>query len=182
MTVVDLRGEQVKPFLRRLLANSIDKLKVTGKALYSCMLNPRGGVIDDLIVYYLGDDFFRMVVNASTREKDLAWLREQAAPFGVSVEQRPDLAILAVQAAGARHRHQPGPRSRPRRADRWVFAALQVQSDDGVELFVARTGYTGEDASKPAAAGCRGRVGTACWRQAKRQASARATRCAWKPA
>ncbi|MBL2545220.1 glycine cleavage system protein T, partial [Klebsiella pneumoniae] len=91
MTVVDLRGEQVKPFLRRLLANSIDKLKVTGKALYSCMLNPRGGVIDDLIVYYLGDDFFRMVVNASTREKDLAWLREQAAPFGVSVEQRPDL-------------------------------------------------------------------------------------------
>ncbi|OMP38116.1 glycine cleavage system protein T, partial [Stenotrophomonas sp. KAs 5-3] len=97
MTVVDLRGDQVKPFLRRLLANSVDKLKVPGKALYSCMLNPRGGVIDDLIVYYLGDDFFRMVVNASTREKDLAWLREQAAPFGVSVEQRPDLAILAVQ-------------------------------------------------------------------------------------
>ena len=102
MTVVDLRGDQVKPFLRRLLANSVDKLKVTGKALYSCMLNPRGGVIDDLIVYYLGDDFFRMVVNASTREKDLAWLREQAAPFGVSVEQRPDLAILAVQGPQAR--------------------------------------------------------------------------------
>ncbi|KXU97478.1 glycine cleavage system protein T [Stenotrophomonas sp. DDT-1] len=147
MTVVDLRGEQVKPFLRRLLANSIDKLKVTGKALYSCMLNPRGGVIDDLIVYYLGDDFFRMVVNASTREKDLAWLREQAAPFGVAVEQRPDLAILAVQ----------GPQARDiviglaREADRAAltklgrFAALQVQSDDGVELFVARTGYTGED-------------------------------------
>ena len=147
MTVVDLRGDQVKPFLRRLLANSIDKLKVTGKALYSCMLNPRGGVIDDLIVYYLGDDFFRMVVNASTREKDLAWLREQAAPFGVSVEQRPDLAILAVQ----------GPQARDiviglaREADRAAltklgrFAALQAQSDDGVELFVARTGYTGED-------------------------------------
>jgi aminomethyltransferase len=76
---------------------------------------PRGGVIDDLIVYYLGDDFFRMVVNASTREKDLAWLREQAAPFGVSVEQRPDLAILAVQARRRAHRDRPGPRSRPRR-------------------------------------------------------------------
>src|SRR5690606_26224623 len=63
MTVVDLRGEQVKPFLRRLLANSVDKLKAPGKALYSCMLNERGGVIDDLIVYYLADDFFRMVVN-----------------------------------------------------------------------------------------------------------------------
>ncbi|MDR2958526.1 MAG: glycine cleavage system aminomethyltransferase GcvT [Stenotrophomonas sp.] len=147
MTVVDLRGDQVKPFLRRLLANSIDKLKVPGKALYSCMLNPRGGVIDDLIVYYLGDDFFRMVVNASTREKDLAWLREQAAPFGVSVEQRPDLAILAVQGPQARQSVIGLARDADRDALAKLgrFAALQAQSDDGVELFVARTGYTGED-------------------------------------
>lgn len=147
MTVVDLRGDQVKPFLRRLLANSVDKLKVPGKALYSCMLNPRGGVIDDLIVYYLGDDFFRMVVNASTREKDLAWLREQAAPFGVSVEQRPDLAILAVQGPQARAIVIGLARESEREALTKLgrFAALQVQSDDGVELFVARTGYTGED-------------------------------------
>lgn len=147
MTVVDLRGEQVKPFLRRLLANSVDKLKATGKALYSCMLNPQGGVIDDLIVYYLGDDFFRMVVNASTREKDLAWLREQAAPFNVSVEQRPDLAILAVQGPQARDivigLAREGDREALTKLGR--FAALQTQSDDGVELFVARTGYTGED-------------------------------------
>lgn len=147
MTVVDLRGEQVKPFLRRLLANSVDKLKAPGKALYSCMLNERGGVIDDLIVYYLADDFFRMVVNASTREKDLAWLERQAQPFGVSVEQRADLAILAVQ----------GPQARDaviglvREADREAlgklgrFAATTVRSADGVELFLARTGYTGED-------------------------------------
>ncbi|KAG0925413.1 hypothetical protein G6F32_013565 [Rhizopus arrhizus] len=147
MTVVDLRGDQVKPFLRRLLANSVDKLKVPGKALYSCMLNPRGGVIDDLIVYYLGDDFFRMVVNASTREKDLAWLREQAAPFGVSVEQRPDLAILAVQGPQARDIvvGLVGGADRDALAKLGRFAALQVKADDGVELFVARTGYTGED-------------------------------------
>src|SRR5690606_32168392 len=75
MTVVDLHGDQVRPFLRRLLANSADKLKVRGKALYSCMLNEQGGVIDDLIAYYLADDWFRLVVNASTREKDLAWVR-----------------------------------------------------------------------------------------------------------
>jgi len=147
MTVVDLRGEQVKPFLRRVLANSVDKLKAPGKALYSCMLNEQGGVIDDLIVYYVADDFFRMVVNASTREKDLAWLRSQAGAFNVSVEQRPDLAILAVQGPMARDivigLAAEQDRDALRRLGR--FAAQSLQADDGVELFVARTGYTGED-------------------------------------
>ncbi len=147
MTVVDLRGDQVKPFLRRLLANSVDKLKGPGKALYSCMLNARGGVIDDLIVYYVADDFFRMVVNASTREKDLAWLTEQAIPFAVSVQQRPDLAILAVQ--GPQARDAVGglvdTDDKDALAKLGRFAATQVSASDGVPLFVARTGYTGED-------------------------------------
>lgn len=147
MTVVDLKGARTREFLRQLLANSIDKLKVAGKALYSCMLNAEGGVIDDLIVYFLADDFFRMVVNASTREKDLAWIRQHAAAFGVEVVEREDLAIVAVQ----------GPQARAlvaglvAEADRATldklgrFAALDVASVDGVPLFVARTGYTGED-------------------------------------
>ncbi len=147
MTVVDLKGARTREFLRQLLANSIDKLKVTGKALYSCMLNAEGGVIDDLIVYFLGDDFFRMVVNASTREKDLAWIGQHAAAFGVEIVEREDLAIVAVQ----------GPQARAlvaglvAEADRAAldklgrFAALEVASIDGVPLFVARTGYTGED-------------------------------------
>ncbi|TDB28845.1 glycine cleavage system aminomethyltransferase GcvT [Stenotrophomonas sp. ATCM1_4] len=147
MTVVDLKGARTREFLRHLLANSIDKLKVSGKALYSCMLNPQGGVIDDLIVYFLGEDFFRMVVNASTREKDLAWIRQQAAAFGVEVVEREELAIVAVQ----------GPQARAlvaglvAEADRAAldklarFAALEVTSSAGVKLFVARTGYTGED-------------------------------------
>ena len=82
MTVVDLRGAQVRPFLRQLVANSVDKLLKPGKALYTCMLNAQGGVIDDLIVYYLSEDWFRLVVNAATRDKDLAWIAAQA------VEQR----------------------------------------------------------------------------------------------
>ncbi|NCT86408.1 glycine cleavage system aminomethyltransferase GcvT [Stenotrophomonas acidaminiphila] len=147
MTVVDLKGARTREFLRQLLANSIDKLKVTGKALYSCMLNAQGGVIDDLIVYFLADDFFRMVVNASTREKDLAWIRQHAAAFDVEVVEREDLAIVAVQ----------GPQARAlvaglvAESDRAAldklgrFAALDVASVDGVPLFVARTGYTGED-------------------------------------
>lgn len=147
MTVVDLRGEQVKPFLRRLLANSVDKLKATGKALYSCMLNARGGVIDDLIVYYMADDFFRMVVNASTREKDLAWIREQAAAFNVEVIEREDLAIIAVQGPTARERVVgllgEGDRAALEKLSR--FAALETTTADGTALFVARTGYTGED-------------------------------------
>src|SRR6478672_13152797 len=81
MTVVDLHGANTRAFLRRLLANSVAKLKVSGKALYSCMLNEQGGVIDDLIVYFLSEDFFRVVVNASTRDKDLAWIEKQAAAF-----------------------------------------------------------------------------------------------------
>ena len=147
MTVVDLRGANVRAFLRQLLANSVDKLKVPGKALYACMLNEKGGVIDDLIVYFLGDDFFRMVVNASTREKDLAWISQHAAAFDVTVQQREDLAIIAVQGPQARAKaisllaedQREGAEKLAR------FAALDVRSVDGVDLFLARTGYTGED-------------------------------------
>ncbi|HEX6572135.1 MAG TPA: hypothetical protein VF055_08925, partial [Steroidobacteraceae bacterium] len=92
MCVVDLRGATVRDYLRHLLANDIAKLAQTGKALYSCMLRANGGVIDDLIVYFLDDEWYRMVVNAGTREKDVGWLLEQVPPFGVSVEPRTDLA------------------------------------------------------------------------------------------
>ena len=83
MTILDLRGDQVRPFLRQLVANSVDKLKTPGKALYACMLDANGGVIDDLIIYFMAEDFFRLVVNAATRDKDLAWITAQAAPFGI---------------------------------------------------------------------------------------------------
>ncbi|MEE7547038.1 glycine cleavage system aminomethyltransferase GcvT [Xanthomonas sp. Kuri4-1] len=147
MTVVDLHGAGTRAFLRRLLANSVDKLKLPGKALYSCMLNPQGGVIDDLIVYYLAEDFFRLVVNAATRDKDLAWIGEQAAGFDVRVEERPDFAMIAVQGPNARAKAiglvVEGDRTAADRLGR--FAALQTTSVAGVPLFLARTGYTGED-------------------------------------
>jgi len=147
MTVVDLRGERTREFLRQLVANNIDKLKKPGKALYTCMLNERGGVIDDLIVYFMDESWFRMVVNASTREKDLAWITRHAAAFGVEVRERGDLGIIAVQGPAARATFIAlldgdaagvvGALGR--------FAAAQVAGPDGGELFVARTGYTGED-------------------------------------
>jgi aminomethyltransferase len=97
MTIVDLAGERAREFLRYLLANDVAKLSVSGKALYTCMLNEQGGVIDDLIVYYIDDTHYRLVVNAATREKDLAWLRKQAEQFDTRISERAELAMLAVQ-------------------------------------------------------------------------------------
>ena len=147
MTVVDLHGARTREFLRQLLANSVDKLKLTGKALYSCMLNEQGGVIDDLIVYFFDEAHFRLVVNASTREKDLAWIGQQAQAFGVEVKERPDFAMIAVQGPNARAKmlgllHEV---DRPRIEKLGKFAAAAAQGPHGMPLFVARTGYTGED-------------------------------------
>jgi len=142
MTVVDLHGARTREFLRHLLANSVDKLKASGKALYSCMLNESGGVIDDLIVYFLTEDFFRVVVNASTRDKDLAWIEKQAAAFGVKVTERADLAMIAVQGPNAREKVL-GLLSAETRAKAAKLGKFVVVEGDG--LFIARTGYTGED-------------------------------------
>ncbi|KQZ60281.1 MULTISPECIES: glycine cleavage system aminomethyltransferase GcvT [unclassified Lysobacter] len=147
MTVVDLRGARTREFLRHLVANSVDKLQKSGKALYTCMLNPQGGVIDDLIVYFLAEDFFRLVVNAATREKDLAWIGEQARAFDVQVTERPDYAMIAVQGPNARDKVLSLLREedRARIGKLGKFVAGDAQTADGTALFVARTGYTGED-------------------------------------
>ena len=142
MTMVDLHGARVRDFLRHLVANSVDKLKVSGKALYTAMLNPRGGVIDDLIIYYRDESFFRLVVNASTRDKDLAWITEQAKAFAVDVKERPEFAMIAVQGPNARAKTL-GLLSEPARAIAAKLGKFSAAEVDG--MFVARTGYTGED-------------------------------------
>lgn len=147
MTVVDLEGQDARAFLRRLLANSVDKLKKPGRALYSAMLNADGGIIDDLIVYWLGDDAYRLVVNAATRDKDLDWIRAQAAGHDVQVRERDDLAMIAVQGPDARAKVsgliQADDRAALERQPR--FSAIDATTVQGVPVFVARTGYTGED-------------------------------------
>ena len=142
MLVVDLTGERTRPFLQYLLANDVARLQTKGKALYSCMLNEQGGVIDDLIAYYLQDDAFRLVVNAGCADKDLAWIQQQAEPFAVTVTPRRDLAMIAVQGPQAREKTLPLLSSllAEKAAELPVFHAA-VQND----WCVARTGYTGED-------------------------------------
>ncbi|MBS0365093.1 MAG: glycine cleavage system aminomethyltransferase GcvT [Proteobacteria bacterium] len=145
MCVVDLAGERSGELLRHLLANDVARLQTPGKALYSCMLNESGGVIDDLIVYRdpgVPGVAYRMVVNAGTRDKDLAWIGAQARPFDVGVRERTDLAMLAVQGPQARERAVQLLRTQDE------AAALALGSFSGAqfgEWFVARTGYTGED-------------------------------------
>jgi len=145
MTVVDLLGEHVRPFLRQLVANSVDKLTVPGKALYTCMLNERGGVIDDLIIYYLSESRFRLVVNAATREKDLTWIEQHARAFNVDVRERAELSIIAIQGPKARERAmQVLPAHTALLTTLKRFSSIELDSPFGT-LFVARTGYTGED-------------------------------------
>ncbi|MBV7317366.1 glycine cleavage system aminomethyltransferase GcvT [Shewanella sp. NIFS-20-20] len=141
MTVVDIEGGDAKPFLRKLLANDIAKLTVPGKALYSGMLNQQAGVIDDLITYYLNDNFYRVVVNSATRDNDLAWINANSQGFDVTVTERPELAMIAVQ----------GPQAKARAASVFspeqVAAVAEMKPFFGVQagsLFIATTGYTGE--------------------------------------
>ena len=142
MTIVDLKGERARDFLQYLVANDVAKLREYGKALYTCMLNADGGVIDDLIVYYLSDTAYRMVVNAATREKDLAWIRQQAGPFDVEVIERSELAMIAVQGPAARELAAPCIAAEFREA---ALALKPFYGMEAGEWFVARTGYTGED-------------------------------------
>lgn len=141
MTVIDIDGADATPWLRRLLANDVARLQSPGKALYSPLLNEQGRVIDDLIAYRT-EDGYRLVANAATRDKVLAWLKAQSEGFAVCIEVRPELAILAIQ----------GPHAREKVAALLSVARAalirELRPFEGVaegDWFVARTGYTGED-------------------------------------
>ena len=141
MTTVDFKGAEAKGFLQTLIANDVAKLTTPGKALYSCMLNEAGGVVDDLIVYYQSDTDYRMVINAGTTEKDIAWIESQSEAFDVSVEPRFDLAMIAVQGPNAREKvYQAMPGVEEVCGELKPFSSASLGG-----LFIARTGYTGED-------------------------------------
>ena len=143
MTVVDVSGSQAKAYLQNLLANDVARLKFEGKALYSCMLNEQGGVIDDLIVYYLRDNFYRVVINSATREKDLAWLARQAEAYtDLNTRFRDDVAMIAVQGPRAIEKSIPLFDEHQQQA---LAKLARFQGAEFDDCFVARTGYTGED-------------------------------------
>ncbi|MCK9388739.1 MAG: glycine cleavage system aminomethyltransferase GcvT [Sulfuritalea sp.] len=145
MCALDLVGPDATRWLRHLLANDVAKLTTPGKALYSCLLDEAGGVIDDLIVYFFTAEHYRIVVNAGTATKDIAWMRQQLAGFNATLTQRRDgdgaLAMIAVQGPNARERFWTAfPTAR---AATVLLGIFQAADWDG--WLVARTGYTGED-------------------------------------
>jgi len=143
MLSIDLEGHDARGFLQRLLANDVAKLKREGKALYSCLLAEDGGVLDDLIVYCLATDRFRLVVNSGTADKDLAWIEKQRDCLmpGLRLWPRRDLAMIALQGPQAHKRFwQVRPTTQARTEGLSVFEAATCG-----DMFVARTGYTGEE-------------------------------------
>lgn len=141
MTIVDVKGADAKPFLRYLLANNVGKLKVPGKALYTAMLNDDAGVIDDLIVYFFDEQNYRMVVNSATREKDLKWINAKAESFDVTITERPEYAMIAVQGPNAIAKVNGLLSDADKALTEGMKPFFGVQAG---KWFVATTGYTGE--------------------------------------
>jgi aminomethyltransferase len=137
MTVIDVEGPEATDFLLHLLANDITKLN-TNQAMYSTMLNHQGGVIDDLITYKISDSKYRVVVNAATREKDLAWFEQEIAEFDAFMQEQSDTAMIAVQGPNAIKVLQP-------LIDLDLSETKRFYAAYNDDMFVGRTGYTGED-------------------------------------
>lgn len=142
MAIVDVLGPGARDYLRFLLANDIDKMTSRGRSLYSCMLNDRGGVIDDLIVYFIDENKYRIVLNASRRTQDLDWMNQQAEGFAIGLHQRDDLSMVAVQGPHAIAKVQS--LLTPAQLDLAV-TLRPFDCAENEQIFIARTGYTGED-------------------------------------
>lgn len=143
MLAIDVLGPGARAFLRRLLANDVARLEKPGKALYSCMLNEAGGVLDDLIAYYMAENHYRLVVNAGTADRDVAWMELRCAEFALQTElqARRDLAMIAVQGPRAREKFWRAlPQAREATERLSHFQVVTVG-----DMMAARTGYTGED-------------------------------------
>ncbi|MBK1642431.1 glycine cleavage system protein T [Chromatium okenii] len=144
MRPIDIDGADATAFLQYMLANDVARLTASGKALYSCLLNEQGGVVDDLIVYSRCNGRYRLVVNAGTAEKDLMWLNAHCSSFAVTIQSRPDLAMIAVQGPEARAKTLPLLPAALRAAAETLapFFSAELESE---QWFIGRTGYTGED-------------------------------------
>jgi aminomethyltransferase len=142
MTVVDILGAGGRQFLRKLLTNDVDLLEHNGKALYSCMCNAHGGIIDDLIVYQRASDNYRVVLNSATRHNDLTWIRQKSEGFAVGLQERRELAMIAIQ--GPKAIEKTLKVLNPAQIDA-VSTLTPFECVDVEQWFFARTGYTGED-------------------------------------
>ena len=142
MLAIDISGEDTASYLSYLLANNPQRL-IPGKALYSCLLDDKAGILDDLIVYRLAEQDYRVVVNAGNREQDSRWLNTHAEQFNkLVIKERADLAIVAIQGPNARQKaHSAFSKAQQARIE--DLKPFHCIEQDG--WCIARTGYTGED-------------------------------------
>ncbi|HEX7626570.1 MAG TPA: glycine cleavage system aminomethyltransferase GcvT [Gaiellaceae bacterium] len=131
----EVEGPTARDFLQATLSNDVDRL-AAGEAQYSLITNEDGGIVDDVIVYRVDDHRYFVVVNASNRENDFAWLKERELRGSDIRDVSDNYALLAVQGPRALERLglEPG--------KAFTFAMAEL---DGVEVMVNRTGYTGEE-------------------------------------
>lgn len=142
MGEVDVRGSDAGRFLNHLVTNDVAKL-YPGRVLYSPMCYPNGGVVDDLLVYMRGAEDYFLCINAGNIDKDLAWIRQQAASFDVTITDRsPDYALLAVQGPRAAEIVQSLTGAKLGLVKYYHFTEATVA---GAHCIASRTGYTGED-------------------------------------
>jgi aminomethyltransferase len=142
MGEVDVRGPDAAKFLNHLVTNNVAKL-FPGRVLYSPMCYPNGGVVDDLLVYMRGADDYFLCINAGNIDKDLEWIRAQAANFNVTITDRcADYALLAVQGPRAAEIVQSLTGAKLGLIKYYHFTEATVA---GIHCLASRTGYTGED-------------------------------------
>jgi aminomethyltransferase len=141
MGEIDFTGPGALAAVQRLVTNDAARL-TDGKALYTCVCYPDGGIVDDCIVYRRGPEDLRIVVNAANIAKDFAFFQEHAGRLCAVADHSPEVALIAVQ----------GPKARGLVASLAGEHLLQVPSFGfaagalaGVDIVAARTGYTGED-------------------------------------
>src|SRR5918996_3925969 len=131
----EVEGPRATELLQATLSNDLDKIG-PGEAQYTLLTNERGGIIDDVIAYRLDDFRYLLIVNASNRETDFAWLKEREVPGSDVRDVSDDYVLLAVQGPRAIERLGVPP------APQFTFAEAEI---DGIQCMVNRTGYTGEE-------------------------------------
>jgi aminomethyltransferase len=143
LTRLDVGGQEVREFLRYLLANDVARLN-SGEGLYSCLLNKGGGILDDAIVYDRGKAGYRLVLNAATHDKILTWMREKARGFKVNWEERSEPVLIAIQGPQAITRletvieaplHDLGALQHREIRD-WFISRVSFSGEDGVEVML----------------------------------------------
>jgi aminomethyltransferase len=135
MGELEVEGPRAHELVQVLLSNDLDRIE-PGQAQYTLLTNDRGGIIDDLIAYRLGEFRYLLVVNASNREADYRWLKENEISGSDVRDLSGECGLLAVQGPKAIEKLGLAP------APSFTFADAEI---DGIEVMVNRTGYTGED-------------------------------------